>query len=209
MCDPENIRRIEMLDVDWLGFVFYEGSPRFVRENDATKAAIYQCMKPKVGVFVDESLDVMLTKAEMYRLSYLQLHGSETPEMCWALQQSGYQVLKVFAVASAEDFEQTGKYAGCCDYFLFDTKCRGYGGSGKRFDWALLDAYRGEKPFILSGGLTVESFDDIRQMKHPMMAGVDLNSGFEIAVGVKDGGRIGMFVGQIRMLATNYTNLHE
>ena len=82
-----------------------------------------------------------------------------------------------------EDFEKTREYEGRVDYFLFDTRCEGYGGSGKRFDWSILTEYKGETPFLLSGGIRPENAEAIRNFRHPRFAGIDLNSGFEIEPG--------------------------
>lgn len=198
MRSPENIRRIETLDIDYIGFIFYQGSPRCVSGGDESLHAIRLCTKRKVGVFVNEALDSMLEKADLYRLDVLQLHGDESPETCMALRQSGYCVIKAFSVASVEDFVQIERYADCIDYVLFDTKCAGYGGSGKRFDWSLLESYTGHAPFLLSGGLTPDSLHDICLLEHTRFAGIDLNSGFEIAPAIKDVEKLEKFIGEIR-----------
>lgn len=198
MRSPENIRRIETLDIDYMGFIFYHGSPRRVFGDDECLHAIRLCAKRKVGVFVNEALEQMLEMADLYRLDMLQLHGDESPETCIALQQSGYSVIKAFSVASVEDFGKTGDYPDCIDYFLFDTKCAGYGGSGKRFDWSLLESYTGNVPFLLSGGLTPDSMHDVCLLEHARFAGIDLNSGFEISPAIKDVGKLEKFIGGIR-----------
>ena len=192
--EPENIRSIEKLEVDWLGFIFYAPSPRFAPAISENVEAIRECTKRTVGVFVNESLENMLAKGKLYRLKILQLHGNETPGVCNELRQNNFLVIKAFSIASTTDLYPTECYHHCCDYFLFDTKYTGYGGSGKRFDWSLLDAYQGETPFLLSGGLTPDSYADILQLHHPQFAGIDLNSGFELSPALKDVSRIKKFI---------------
>ena len=142
--------------------------------------------RPKrVGVFVNASQEEIMEVAQQYRLDYLQLHGHESPDFCYALQKRGYALIKAFSIATAEDLAHTADYADRVDYFLFDTKCAGYGGSGQRFDWNLLQSYQGETPFLLSGGIRPEMATDLQSFHHPRWAGIDLNSGFESAPGVK------------------------
>ena len=197
--EPDNLRSVEMLDVDFLGFIFYERSPRAVSDYCEYVEVIGNCKKNKVGVFVNETVETMIEKGRLYRLNFLQLHGQETPDVCRELRQNGYPVIKAFSIASAVDFRQTEQYRNCCNYFLFDTKCSGYGGSGKRFDWRLLDAYHGETPFLLSGGLTPDCVNELKQLKHPQFAGIDLNSGFEIYPAMKDVDRLKDLISQLRI----------
>ncbi|MDR0573347.1 MAG: phosphoribosylanthranilate isomerase [Tannerella sp.] len=198
MRDPENIRRIEALDVDLVGFVFYAESPRYVQADNNSIEAIRRCLKHKVGVFVNETLEQILEKADLYQLSFLQLHGNEASDLCGNLRQRGYSVIKAFSIASAGDFKKTENYPDCCDYFLFDTKCAGYGGSGSRFDWSLLDLYCGDTPFLLSGGLSPDCIVEISRIQHSKYWGIDLNSGFEISPAMKDTGKLKEFITKIR-----------
>ena len=198
MREPENLREVEMLEVDCLGFIFYEKSPRYVPESREYIEAISNCKRKRVGVFVNETLDKMKCKGELFQLNFLQLHGEETPEICCLLHQNGYSVIKALSVTSVDLFQQTERYRNCCDYFLFDTQYAGYGGSGKRFDWSLLDAYQGDTPFLLSGGLRPDCVSDINQLNHPQFAGIDLNSGFELYPAMKDVGKLKNFIREIR-----------
>jgi len=198
MREPENIRYVEMLDVDCMGFIFYARSPRYVTEKSEYVEAIGNCKKNKAGVFVKEPLEGMLEKARLFRLNTIQLHGNETPDLCDELRQRGYAVTKAFSIASSADFRQTEKYRSVCNLFLFDTKCAGYGGSGKRFDWSLLGAYQGETPFLLSGGITPDCIEAIKCLRHPQFAGLDLNSGFEISPAMKDAGKIKEFIFKLK-----------
>ena len=125
-------------------------------------------------------------------------HGNESPEDCRALYQLGFPLIKAFSIASASDLSRTEAYEDCVDYFLFDTKCSGFGGSGRQFDWSLLSAYKGRTPFLLSGGITPSSAESILQFKHPAFAGIDLNSGFETSPAIKNVQQLKEFVELIR-----------
>ena len=203
MREPENIRRLQEVAVDWIGLIFYPRSPRFFTADDRAVAALDslrdQPHSPRrVGVFVDASAEQMMQTATRYRLDYLQLHGSESPDTCYTLQKRGYAVIKAFPIASEEDLQQTEAYEGRADYFLFDTKCSSYGGSGQAFDWQILAAYHGATPFLLSGGIRPESLEALLRFSHPRWAGIDLNSGFELRPGEKDIDRLRAFITSIK-----------
>ena len=200
MREPENIREIEGLDVDMLGFIFHARSLRYVGDGDGPAEIIRCCTKPKVGVFVDEPVEFILDRAKNCKLEYLQLHGSEPPALCSELKQCGYYIIKAFPVFSADDFMKTENYKDCCDYLLFDTKCDSYGGSGLRFDWSLLAEYKGDIPFILSGGITSDCTNEINRINHPAFAGIDLNSGFERSLAIKDSCKLKEFVERLLIL---------
>ena len=203
MREPGNIREVESLEIDLLGFIFYPGSSRYVGDSCESADAIRGCTKPKVGVFVNEPIEIILERAARCRLDLIQLHGDETPSLCHDLRKLGYTVIKALSISSKDDFVKTDYYTDCCDYYLFDTKCIGYGGSGQRFDWALLDEYKGNTPFILSGGLTCDCIDDLRQINHDEFAGIDINSGFEISPAIKDTGKLKSFIEKIHEIIDN------
>lgn len=194
MRHPENISRLSQLAIDWMGFIFYEKSPRYIgiekikTESDSLK---------RVGVFVNAPYEQLLEKAAIYQLDFLQLHGNETPELCQALRKQGFSVIKAFSVSSETDLEKTKEYENCTDFFLFDTKCAGYGGSGRQFDWSILSSYQGKTPFLLSGGIHPESAEAIKNFTHPQFTGIDLNSGFEIEPGLKDVGQLEVFLEKV------------
>lgn len=200
MRDSENIRALERLDLDITGFIFYPPSPRFVPDDGRLDDIVFRLGKKRAGVFVNEKPEILIGRAKRYRLDYIQLHGSESPETCKVLRRQGYAVIKAFPVATKEDLKYTDDYPCCADYFLFDTKNVNYGGSGKRFDWSLLDEYRGNTPFLLSGGLTPDCADEINSLRHPMFSGIDLNSGFEISPAIKDIAKLKDFINKIRSL---------
>lgn len=184
MREESNVREVEKLGVDWMGFIFYPKSPRYVGE---TLPYLPETVK-RVGVFVNEDTDRLLILAEKNWLDIIQLHGDESPEDCEALQKRGFIVIKALGVATGKPFpsELTRRYEGCCDYFLFDTRTSLYGGSGKKFGWELLADYREQTPFLLSGGILPEDVEEIKRFSHPKCVGIDLNSGFEILPAVKD-----------------------
>lgn len=201
MREPENIRRVAETGIDWMGFIFYARSPRFVGSISSDEMSGERPVHEppvRVGVFVDATLEYMMEMGNKYALGYLQLHGNESPDTCYALQKRGYAVIKAFSIADENDLKQTVDYEGRADYFLFDTKCSGYGGSGKQFDWSVLTAYTGETPFLLSGGINQDSVEAIRNFHHPKLAGLDLNSGFEITPGIKDTEKLKTFIDKIK-----------
>ena len=183
---PENIQAVSALKPDFMGFIFYPKSPRYAEPLDIkTLEALPPTIK-KIGVFVNEDIENILTIAYKYKLDGLQLHGTELVDMCRKLKKLGYLVIKAFPIAEAYNFKVTKAYEGVCDYFLFDTKTDAYGGSGVKFNWQILKEYKGETPFFLSGGIAVDDAEAIRKIEHPQFAGIDLNSKFELKPGLKN-----------------------
>lgn len=181
-----NILAVAALKPDFMGFIFYPKSPRFAEPLDALVLNALPDNIKKIGVFVNESEENILTAVYKYKLDGVQLHGTELVALCKELREAGLIVLKAFPIAEAYNFKVTKAYAGVCDYFLFDTKTDAYGGSGVKFNWAMLKEYVGETPFLLSGGLTADDAEAILKIKHPKMAGIDLNSKFEVSPGMKN-----------------------
>lgn len=194
MKDAENIRSIEALGVDLIGMIFFPNSPRFV---DTMPSYMPQKEK-RVGVFVNADTDEMLRTADKYQLSTIQLHGDEPKETCNKLRAEGYRLIKAFQIAEADDLKKASEYNGLCDYYLFDTKSSGYGGTGKAFDWNVLQCYKEGTPFLLSGGISLANIDRLAEFDHPQCAGFDLNSQFEISPGLKDPILIKQFINRIR-----------
>ena len=183
---PENIREVAALQPNFLGFIFYPKSPRFAEPLDITVLNALPKSIKKIGVFVNEDLENVLTIATKYNLDGVQLHGNELESMCKELHKSGFIVIKAFPIAEAYNFKVTKKYEGTCDYFLFDTKTDAYGGSGLKFNWGMLNEYVGETPFLLSGGIAADDAETILKIEHPKFAGIDLNSKFEVKPGEKN-----------------------
>lgn len=196
MRDEDNIRQLEQLDIDWMGFIFYSGSPRYVGQ----KVKYLPEKVKKIGVFVDQNPQIIRERAMQNNLDAIQLHGSEPPWYCINLQEEGYLVIKSFGI-DPDGFipnAQLNAYEGKCNYFLFDTKTKLHGGSGKRFNWEKLAEYNGDTPFMLSGGISPEDAEEIKSFKHPKFAGIDINSRFETEPAIKDTEMIKSFIKQIR-----------
>ncbi|MBQ8701594.1 MAG: phosphoribosylanthranilate isomerase [Prevotella sp.] len=203
MRDAENIREVEALGIDWMGFIFWSKSSRYV-----SKRPTYLPQKCKrVGVFVDATVDDILQHISDYRLDIVQLHGSERPEDVRRLRSlcgDSTAIIKAVNIATKDDLMHTKSYEGVVDYFLFDTKGKSVGGNGEKFDWSVLADYAGNTPFLLSGGigpddaarisqtLTLDGFPDEK------CAGIDLNSRFETAPAIKDINKLDAFIKKIR-----------
>lgn len=180
--DPENIKQIATLKPDFMGFIFYPGSKRYVGE-DFLMPYISPEIK-KVGVFVNATATYIVDKIDQYKLDLIQLHGDETPEFCEVLNHI-IPVVKSFGVDVSFDLSELDAYKNSCSYFLFDTKSEGYGGTGVSFDLNLLKKYNHSLPFFISGGIGLEESKGLNQLTtHPF--GVDVNSKFEFSPGIKD-----------------------
>lgn len=222
MRDAENIREVSELDIDMMGFIFWKDSPRFVRmisshagiipdyseerlNRNSGKVVDDQHRIKRVGVFVDDMPQTIVTRIYNYELDYVQLHGEESCIMIDNLRRTlepdirtGVKIIKTISVSSVEDIEKTKEYEGCVDLFLFDTKCPTMGGSGDKFDWSVLSAYKGNVPFLLSGGIGMDDVDRIKSFQHPQFAGIDVNSCFETEPGVKDVEKLRLFIEKLR-----------
>ncbi len=195
----ENIQEINELQPDFMGFIFYPKSKRWVDLNNISKSfqKIDDGIK-KVGVFVNETTENINQILNGFDFDVIQLHGSESPETVKKLKSKAYQVIKVFSMKTGFDFSLLQQYQGLCDYFLFDTATPKYGGSGIKFNWDLLKQYNGSTPFLLSGGISINDINEIQNLKHPQFVGVDVNSGFEIEPGLKDIDLLEKFIKEIR-----------
>lgn len=198
---PENIEQVAALQPDYLGFIFYEGSPR---NFDTTIPEIPSAIK-KTGVFVDATLEFVLEKVRKYNFKAVQLHGDESAEYCRQLKQNfpdaDIEIIKVFSVKEHFDFDRLKEYEGKVDYFLFDTKGKNKGGNGYAFDWEILKNYPSPTPFFLSGGIGPEDLTKIEEFrlhledsgKGKLFYAVDVNSKFESEPGLKDVKGVGNF----------------
>ena len=206
MRDAENIREVEALGIDLMGFIFWPKSSRYVSERPAyLPTNRYVSKKPDylptnckhVGVFVDEDIEKVKHIADDYALDYIQLHGHESPEYCVLLK--GMHLIKAFNIATKEDLEATKPYEGLVDYFLFDTKGKSVGGNGEKFDWTVLETYQGNTPFLLSGGIGPDDAERVKAINHPKCIGIDLNSRFETAPAIKDVNKLKEFIKTVRI----------
>lgn len=183
--NPKNIKEVAAMKPDFMGFIFYPLSKRFVGE-DFVMPTISSEIK-KVGVFVNASASHIIEKTNEYKLDLIQLHGDEKPNFCEVLNHI-VPVIKAFGVDEEFDFEVLESYKNTCTYFLFDTKTTKYGGSGNTFNWKILEKYDCGLPFFLSGGIGEEEFENLkmRKFENEKMYVIDVNSKFEIEPGIKD-----------------------
>ena len=191
-----NREAVEDLGIDLLGYIFYAPSGRFIGEHP--EAGLFSSALPKVAVFVDENAFEILGITRNLGFEYVQLHGKENPKTCSLLKKQGLKIIKAFSVDEGFNFSSTHAYEGSVDYFLFDTKTKLHGGSGKKFDWNLLNKYNGHTPFFLSGGIGPEDAGNIRSIDHPKLTGVDLNSGFEDEPGLKNIEKLKKFIEELK-----------
>lgn len=185
MRDPDNIQELIALKPNFIGFIFYRKSPRYVNEMDEDFIMRIPISISKVGVFVNESLETILEIANRYGLEYIQLHGDEDLTFANALKERGLKIIKVFRVMDTIPFFAKN-YEGIADYFLFDTASINYGGSGRHFDWNILKNYNLNVPFLLSGGVQLEDIPKIKLMGIEQLVGIDVNSRFEQEPALKD-----------------------
>ncbi|KAB2814952.1 MAG: hypothetical protein BGP01_04085 [Paludibacter sp. 47-17] len=197
MRQRDNILDVAALKPDYLGLIFYPGSARYVAtaEDFPLDELAALCT---IGVFVDEQPALVLEKVKQFGLKGVQLHGQESAAECAFYKQQGLEVLKAVSVASSRDLQQPERYQGCVDLIVLDTKTAGHGGSGKKFDWDLLDHYTAPIPFLLGGGIGADDAAIIRALNHPQLAGLDLNSRFEIAPACKDVKKIETFLAGLK-----------
>ena len=225
MRDARNIREVSQLGVDMIGMIFYPKSPRYLEMQSSHAGIIPDYAKEdigvsdssensskdssktpaRVGVFVDDMVQNIVTRVVNYHLDYVQLHGNEPREMCENLRSTldpdirpGIKIIKAISVSDASDIQKYKEYVGAVDLFLFDTKCKTVGGSGRQFDWQVLEQYDGEVPFLLSGGIGPDDASRLHAFHHPKCIGIDLNSRFEIEPGVKDVEKLKGFLNEIQ-----------
>jgi len=196
MRDPENITDLMGLKPDMIGLIFHPGSPRYVENEKLLGNLLNQGREFKlVGVFVNEKLSTILELNKILNFDFVQLHGKESIAYCVELKSNKLKIIKAFGISEKNDFTQTTPYSEFADYFVFDNMTRIHGGSGRKFDWEILNYYSGSTPFLLSGGIGPEDFPDI---KHTAFAGLDLNSRFEISPGFKNISLLSNYLKKVR-----------
>ncbi|NOR27849.1 MAG: phosphoribosylanthranilate isomerase [Lutibacter sp.] len=184
MRNSENVSSLLVLKPDFVGFIFYNKSKRFVADFPEVE---FPSDVKKVGVFVNESEGEIIKKVNQYQLDFVQLHGDETPQFCDKLKSSQeVKIIKAFSVDGKFDFDETKAFENYCSYFLFDTKGVNYGGNGIKFNWEILQNYKGNIPFLLSGGISKNDVLEVNKINHLNFIGVDVNSGFEIEPALKN-----------------------
>jgi len=183
--DPDNIKAITALEPDYMGFIFYDRTPRFVGDIDVKILNDIPSTIIKTAVFVNESIEGISTIINKYKFDAIQLHGSEGPEIC-AEFKGKVKIIKAFGISEDFNFQDLAAYVDHVDYFLFDTKTSIHGGSGETYDWGILDNYKFDIPFFLSGGLSLENLESVKEIDHQQFYGVDLNSRFELSPALKN-----------------------
>jgi phosphoribosylanthranilate isomerase len=179
----KNIKDVSELNPDYMGFIFWEKSLRFINNSTPNLTSNIK----KTGVFVDQSIDYIENKIKEHKLQAVQLHGKETPDYCDLINQLGVETIKAFSVSEGFNFKNLKSYEKYCNFYLFDTKGKLPGGNGFSFDWKILKNYLSDKPFFLSGGIGLEHIKEIRELLTtdlPIYA-IDVNSKFEIIPGKK------------------------
>lgn len=199
MRDPQQMRALEDMGVDLMGMIFFPKSPRYVDTEDVCSGCVPKNIA-KVGVFVKADLATVVATVKKYNLSYVQLHGGEDVDFATLVKKhTGVGIIRAVSVSTVDDVKNlSSEWESAADYMLFDYKCVGYGGSGQQFDWAVLDEYKLNLPFLLSGGIGPDDVEAVKKINHPKFAGVDLNSKFEISPANKDIDKVKTFLGEIR-----------
>jgi phosphoribosylanthranilate isomerase len=184
---PKNLQQVAALKPDYMGFIFYPKSPRYVMShlNASDFENIPESIK-KIGVFVNEDPEVIMEYVEQFNLDGIQFHGDESPDTIYKFRNIGLVLFKAFGLQDDFDFDKLKEYEHAVDYFLLDTKTSQYGGSGQKFNWDILKNYSSSKPFLLSGGIGVEELEDVMSLQGMPIHAVDLNSKLEISPGLKD-----------------------
>ena len=199
MCQLSNIGELVKLDPDYIGFIFYPKSKRFIGEKIPEQFhSIIPASIQKAGVFVNEPFDLLIDKVRQSKLDIVQLHGAELPDYCLKVKDLNIPVIKAFGIFNDFDFATVNPYEKGCDYFLFDTASDLRGGTGLKFNWEKHSEYKGDTPFFLSGGIQPDDIEPILDLRHPVFHAVDINSGFEIKPGIKDIQKLKGFIDGIR-----------
>ncbi len=198
MKEPDNIKEILTISPDYIGFIFYEKSKRFVNEKTLSFIKKTKIDCKKVGVFVNEKMDVLKSIVEKYSLDFVQLHGTESPQYVSEINQSDISVIKAFNIDELFQWDSLYAYANDTKYFLFDTASSTHGGSGKKFDWSLLKNYNYKKPYILSGGISIDDTEKLKAINSHYLHAVDINSRFEENPGLKNTELVSKFLKELR-----------
>ena len=210
MREPDNICAISKTGITWMGMIFWPKSSRYV--SDLSAADAIPDGITRVGVFVNQPNEEIARIADRCCLDIIQLHGSESVADIMALRKmlpEDTKVMKAISVSEANDVKKADSYADVVDFLLFDTKCQTVGGSGKQFEWSVLDGYNGALPFLLSGGIGPDDAERLASFHHPKMIGIDLNSRFETATGIKAAAPLASFIKEVSSHPTSPTPTYK
>ena len=194
----DQIQELVSLNTDFLGFIFYEKSPRFVLNHLSLEEISEINHQGKVGVFVNETVEKISEISEKAKLNFIQLHGDEDEEFVKKLRLSlskNIKIIKVIRIGnqSFDELQKTiNQQPSTVNYLLFDTDSKAFGGTGKTFDWQILNEIEIPKPYFLSGGISLENIHQLSTINHQPIA-LDINSKFEIEPGSKDLEKIKIF----------------
>lgn len=202
----ENILELEALQPDYMGFLFYTGSKRFV---DTEIPEIPKGIE-KIGVFVNQDEKEIVKRVRSHELAGVQLHGEESPayvdRLLLLLKDTDVKIIKAFPVGDSMDWEQLKLYEAACDYFLFDTKGKDRGGNGIQFNWELLSGYPLKKEYFLSGGIGPDDMEALKDFhksgKAELCHAIDVNSRFELFPGMKDIEKLKIFIKDFKAIRT-------
>ena len=195
----ETLRCCENNNINFFGMIFYNKSPRnitfddaLILQNEAKTLGI-----KGVGVFVNEEINIINEYIRDLHLRYIQLHGEENNSFMNQLKKNQIKIIKKISISEKKDLSNIKNY-NLADYFLFDYKPNDYelpGGNAKSFDWRIIQNLKLDKPWFLSGGIKLENIEEIKSKIKPF--GIDLSSGVEKELGIKDNGIINNFIGKI------------
>ena len=187
----DQIQELISLNVDFLGFIFYEKSPRYVLHHLSLKEIAEIPHFGKVGVFVNESIKAIVEITTESQLDIIQLHGNEDEKFILQLRQilgNNIKIIKVIRIGnqSFDELQKTiNQQPSTVNYLLFDTDSKAFGGTGKTFDWQILNEIEIPIPYFLSGGISLENIHQLSTINHQPLA-IDINSKFEIEPGNKN-----------------------
>ena len=202
MTQIEQVDKLADLGVAFAGFIFYPKSPRYVFKHMTTTQIRRENNINKVGVFVNAPVEEVLHMVDECRLHMVQLHGDESPRYCEKIADY-VSVVKAFRLSDNDSVQwMIRPFMDVCDMFMFDTMGSGYGGTGKKFDWNMLEGQTIGKPFFLSGGIEPGDEEKLKKFTAEPVAkalfAVDINSKFELAPGIKEMDKVGVFAANLK-----------
>lgn len=202
MTQVDQVDKLADLGVTFAGFIFYPKSPRYVFKHMTTTQIRKENNINKVGVFVNAPIEEVLHMVDECRLHMVQLHGDESPRYCEKIADY-VSVVKAFRLSDNDSVQwMIRPFMEVCDMFMFDTMGAGYGGTGKKFDWNVLQGQTIGKPFFLSGGIEPGDEEKLKAFTLETVAkalfAVDINSKFELAPGIKELDKVGLFAANLK-----------